>query len=94
MAKLYIKKSDGTYVPQNSQSVTNIDVVQTTGTSTTSVMSQKATTDELAKKANLNRRTIWIPVASALLIWLLGVSPILIILVAGLSGFLVGRKKK
>ena len=30
------------------------DVVQTTGTSTTSVMSQKATTDELAKKANLN----------------------------------------
>ena len=30
------------------------DVVQTTGTSTSSVMSQKATTDELAKKANLN----------------------------------------
>jgi hypothetical protein len=30
------------------------EVVQTTGTSTTSVMSQKATTDELAKKANLN----------------------------------------
>ena len=29
------------------------EVVQTTGTSTTSVMSQKATTDELAKKANL-----------------------------------------
>lgn len=51
-------------------------------------------TFNLAKKANLNRRTIWIPVASALLIWLLGVSPILIILVAGLSGFLVGRKKK
>ena len=30
------------------------EVVQTTGTSTTAVMSQKATTDELAKKANLN----------------------------------------
>lgn len=30
------------------------EVVQTTGTSTTSVMSQKATTDELAKKANLS----------------------------------------
>lgn len=29
------------------------DVVQTTGASTTAVMSQKATTDELAKKANL-----------------------------------------
>ncbi len=30
------------------------EVVQATGTSTTSVMSQKATTDELAKKANLD----------------------------------------
>lgn len=30
------------------------EVVQTTGTSTTAVMSQKATTDELAKKANLS----------------------------------------
>ena len=34
--------------------VPKTEVVQTTGTSTTSVMSQKATTDELAKKANLN----------------------------------------
>ena len=32
-------------------------VLQTTGTSTTSVMSQKATTDELAKKANLSGGT-------------------------------------
>lgn len=35
------------------------EVVQATGTSTTSVMSQKATTDELAKKANLNGENIF-----------------------------------
>lgn len=34
--------------------VPKTEVVQATGTSTTSVMSQKATTDELTKKANLN----------------------------------------
>lgn len=33
---------------------TSIDIVQETGTSTTAVMSQKATTDELNKKANLS----------------------------------------
>lgn len=49
MAKLYVRKSDGTYVPQSSQSVTNIDVVQTTGDSVTSVMSQNAVTKELSE---------------------------------------------
>lgn len=48
-------------------------------------------TFNLAKKAKLNRFTFWIPIASALLIWLLGVSPILIILAAGVGGYLVGR---
>lgn len=47
MAKLYVKKSDGTYVPQKLQSVTNIDVVQETGDSQDKVMSQKAVTDAL-----------------------------------------------
>ena len=48
MAKLYIKKSDGTYVPQKLQSVTtNIDIVQETGDSQDKVMSQKAVTDAL-----------------------------------------------
>ena len=47
MAKLYVRKSDGTYVPQKLQSVTNIDVVQTTGDSQDKVMSQKAVTDAL-----------------------------------------------
>ena len=50
MAKLYTRKSDGTYVPYNPQSVTNIDVVQTTGTSVTAAMSQDAVTKELATK--------------------------------------------
>ncbi len=48
-------------------------------------------TFNLAKKAKLNRYTFWIPIASALLIWLLGVSPILIIIAAGVGGYLVGR---
>lgn len=52
MAKLYVKKSDGTYVPQSSQSVTNIDVVQTTGDSVTAAMSQDAVTKELSKLAD------------------------------------------
>lgn len=51
-------------------------------------------TYNLAKKAKLNRYTFWIPIVSALLIWLLGVSPILIILIAGVGGHLVGRFKR
>ena len=45
----------------------------------------------LAKSARINRYTIWIPIVSALLIWLIGVSPILIILIAGIAGFIYGR---
>ena len=52
MAKLYTRKSDGTYVPYNPQFVTNIDVVQTTGDSITAAMSQDAVTKELATKQN------------------------------------------
>ena len=47
-------------------------------------------TFKLAKSAKLNRYTLWIPIVSALLIWLLGVSPIWIIVVAGLGGYLYG----
>jgi chromate transporter len=47
-------------------------------------------TFNLAKQAKLNRYTIWIPVLSALLIWLMGVSPIWIIIAAALGGFLYG----
>ena len=40
---------------------------------------------KMAKTANITWRTAWIPVACAALIWLLGVSPIYIIIAAGLA---------
>ena len=48
-------------------------------------------TFNLGKRAQLNKFTIWIPIISALAIWLLGVSPIWIIILAGLGGFLWGK---
>ena len=45
----------------------------------------------MAKSARVTRHTVWIPVAAALLIWLAGVSPIYIILVAGLGGYAYGQ---
>ncbi len=52
-----------------------------------------APTFNMAKSAKINRSNIWIPVVSALLIWLLGVSPIYIIIGAGVGGFLYGKWK-
>ena len=51
-------------------------------------------TFNLAKQAKLNQYTVWIPVVSALLIWALGVSPIWIIIFAGLGGYLWGKVKR
>jgi chromate transporter len=48
-------------------------------------------TFNLGKRAQLNKWTIWIPIISALLIWLLGVSPIWIIIAAGVGGYLFGK---
>ena len=48
----------------------------------------------LAKAAKINRYTFWIPIVSALLIWLVGVSPIYIILAAGIAGYIYGRIKR
>jgi chromate transporter len=48
-------------------------------------------TFNLGKSAQLNRFTVWIPVVSALAIWLLGVSPIWVIILAGLGGYIYGR---
>ena len=53
-----------------------------------------APTFSMAKSAHINRFNIWIPIVSALLIWLLGFSPIWIIIGAGLGGFLYGKWKK
>ena len=44
----------------------------------------------LAKQAHVGWKNCWIPILSALLIWLFGVSPIGVILVAALGGFLYG----
>lgn len=48
----------------------------------------------LAKSAKIGWSTCWIPIVSAALIWLLGVSPIFVVLGAALLGFVYGRVKK
>ena len=52
-----------------------------------------APTFTMAKSAKINKYTIWIPVVSALLIWLLGFSPIWIIVLAGVGGYVWGKLK-
>ena len=47
-------------------------------------------TFNLARAAKLSWANCWIPVGGALAIWLLGVSPILIILLAGIGGYVYG----
>ena len=47
----------------------------------------------MAKNAGLSWRNCWIPLLAAALIWLLGVSPVLIIIIAGVGGFIYGRIK-
>lgn len=53
-----------------------------------------APTFGMAKSARINRSNVWIPVVSALLIWLLGFSPIWIIIAAGVGGYAYGRWKR
>lgn len=48
----------------------------------------------LAKSAKVTWTNCWIPVAAALLIWLLGVSPVWIIVAAILGGLIWGKFKK
>ena len=45
---------------------------------------------KLAKSAGIGWKTLWVPVASALLIWFLGVNPIFVILAAIALGLLAG----
>lgn len=52
-----------------------------------------APTFSMAKTAKISKYTIWIPIVSALLIWLMDVSPVWIIAVAGIGGFIWGRIK-
>lgn len=52
-----------------------------------------APTFKMAKSAKISRYNIWIPAVSALLIWLLNFSPIYVIILSGLGGYLYGRYK-
>ncbi len=53
-----------------------------------------APTFSMAKSAKINKYNVWIPIVSALLIWLLGVSPVYIIALAGVGGFIFGKLKQ
>ena len=48
----------------------------------------------MAKSAKLNKYNFWIPIVAALLIKCFGVSPIYIIIVAAIAGFVYGRMKR
>ncbi len=49
-------------------------------------------TYSLARSAHLNIYTFWIPILSAVLIWLFGVNPVIILLVAAFLGYLLASK--
>ena len=46
---------------------------------------------KLARSARITLSNVWLPVGAALLIWLLGVSPVYIILAVGIGGYMYGR---
>lgn len=46
---------------------------------------------KMGRMARLRVSTLWIPLLAALAIWLWGVSPVYVILLAGLGGYLYGR---
>ena len=48
----------------------------------------------MAKSAKINRYNIWIPIVAAFLIWMLGVSPIFVVLTAGIFGYVYGKYLK
>ena len=49
---------------------------------------------KLARSARITLSNVWLPVGAAMLIWLLGVSPVYIILAVGLGGYMYGRYVK
>lgn len=49
---------------------------------------------KLARSARITLSNVWLPVGAALLIWLLGVSPVYIILAVGVGGYMYGRYVK
>ena len=53
-----------------------------------------APTFNLARSAKISLANCWIPIAGALAIWLMKVNPVIIILIAGVGGFLYGKLVK
>ena len=47
-------------------------------------------TFRMARSAKISWTNCWIPIISALAIWLMGVSPIFIIIIAGIAGYIYG----
>jgi len=45
---------------------------------------------KMGRMAKINRYNIWIPIVATILIWLVGISPIYVILAAGIGGYLYG----
>ena len=48
----------------------------------------------MAKSAKINRYNMWIPIVAAFMIWMMGVSPIFVVLAAGVSGYVYGKYLK
>ncbi len=48
---------------------------------------------KMAKTAKISWQNFWIPIVATILIWLFGVSPVIVILVAGIGGFVYGKIK-
>ena len=51
-------------------------------------------TFNVARTAGINKKNVWIPIVSALFIWLLGVSPVWVIVSAGVGGLVWGMMNK
>ncbi|MBQ8969386.1 MAG: chromate transporter [Bacteroidaceae bacterium] len=49
---------------------------------------------KMGKMAQISWTNVWIPIVATLLIWLLGVSPIYVILLAGISGYIYGQVRE
>lgn len=48
----------------------------------------------MARSARVTWSNVWIPVLAALLIWLLGVSPIVVVLAAAIGGYIFSRLRR
>lgn len=48
---------------------------------------------KMGRMAKIGLTNVWIPIVAALLIWTMGVSPIYVILLAGIGGYLYGQIK-